>query len=57
MTEMGGMSHDEANGIGLAPGQTKELEMTLSAGAQLLAGCHVNGHYAAGMKSVMRIAP
>jgi len=31
--------------------------MTFPAGAQLLAGCHVNGHYAAGMKSVMRIAP
>ncbi len=31
--------------------------MTFSAGAELLAGCHVNGHCAAGMKSVMGIAP
>lgn len=51
MVAMGGMTHDEPDGIALDPGETKELTMTFApddAGA-LLAGCHVAGHYAAGM--------
>jgi uncharacterized cupredoxin-like copper-binding protein len=45
----GGMSHDSSNGVFLEPGETKELEMRFDSPDALLAGCHVPGHYSAGM--------
>jgi uncharacterized cupredoxin-like copper-binding protein len=51
MIEMGGMTHDEAQGIAVRPGETKELTHTFTALGQTLAGCHVAGHYGAGMKA------
>ena len=48
----GGMAHDEPNGIGVKPGETKELTLTLDAGSTI-AGCHVPGHYAGGMKTTI----
>ena len=51
MGEMGGMSHDEPEGIGVEPGETKELTYTFAEAGQTLAGCHVAGHYGAGMKA------
>ena len=55
MAGMGGMAHDEAMGIGVSPGQTKELTVTFRSAGSMLAGCHVNGHYSAGMKATIYI--
>jgi uncharacterized cupredoxin-like copper-binding protein len=57
MMANGGMSmpKDEENAIGVEPGQTKELTYTFGAPGQTLAGCHVIGHYAAGMKAAITI--
>lgn len=52
---MGGMAHDEPMGIGVRPGETKELVVTLEPG-EILAGCHVLGHYGAGMKSMITVS-
>jgi uncharacterized cupredoxin-like copper-binding protein len=52
---MGGMGHDEAEGIGLAPGETKELTYTFAGPGQMLAGCHVAGHYAGGMMASITV--
>jgi uncharacterized cupredoxin-like copper-binding protein len=46
---------DSANGIGLEPGQTKELTHTFQSAGSSLAGCHVAGHYLAGMKATITI--
>lgn len=51
----GGMAHDEPNGVAVKPGETKELTMTFDAPASLLAGCHVPGHYAGGMKTSITV--
>lgn len=58
-TEMatGGMTHDEPEGIGLDPGETKELTFTFSEAGETLAGCHVVGHYAAGMRAAITVLP
>lgn len=57
MGGMAGMNDDEAQGIGLMPGATKTLEYTFAAPGTYQAGCHVNGHYAAGMKAVISVQP
>jgi uncharacterized cupredoxin-like copper-binding protein len=41
---------DGQNLIGLKPGETKELTITFPAPGPTLAGCHIAGHYLAGMK-------
>ena len=51
MTSMGGMTHDEPAGIALEPGETKELTYTFTSPGRTIAGCHVVGHYGAGMKA------
>jgi uncharacterized cupredoxin-like copper-binding protein len=55
MASMGRMGHDEPEGIGVKPGETKELTYTFEAAGDTLAGCHVNGHYAAGMKATITV--
>ena len=55
MASMGGMSHDEPAGIGLKPGETKSLTYTFPKPGEVLAGCHVTGHYAAGMKALITV--
>ncbi len=59
MSSMGGMGmgQDEPNGIGLKPGETKELKMTFAAAGSMIAGCHITGHYPAGMKATITIGP
>jgi|SRR5215207_365063 len=52
---MGGMTHDEPEGIGLRPGETKELTYTFAEAGMTLAGCHVPGHYDAGMKAQITV--
>jgi uncharacterized cupredoxin-like copper-binding protein len=55
MLAMGGMGHDEPTGIAVKPGETKELMHTFSEAVTTLAGCHVVGHYAAGMKAEISV--
>jgi uncharacterized cupredoxin-like copper-binding protein len=55
MTGMSGMAHDEEMGIGVAAGETKELTVTFDEAGTMLAGCHVAGHHAAGMRAMVEI--
>jgi uncharacterized cupredoxin-like copper-binding protein len=55
MLSSGGMAHDEPNGVGVKPGETKELTITFDAAASLIAACHVPGHYAGGMKTSITV--
>jgi uncharacterized cupredoxin-like copper-binding protein len=55
MLEMGGMTHDDPEGIAVAPGETKELTYTFASQGETLAGCHVAGHYLANMKATIVI--
>lgn len=55
MRETGGMQHDEANGIGVEPGESKTLRYTFTVAGRLIAGCHETGHYAAGMKAEISV--
>lgn len=55
MAEMGGMSHDEPEGIAVKPGVTKELTYTFTEAGPTLAGCHVAGHYGGGMKAAITV--
>lgn len=47
---------DTPEGISLKPGETKELTYTFASAGQTLAGCHVAGHYAGGMKATITVA-
>ena len=49
------MTHDEPEGIGLRPGETKELTYTFAEAGMTLAGCHVPGHYDGGMKAQITV--
>jgi uncharacterized cupredoxin-like copper-binding protein len=55
MAEMGGMAHDETEGIAVKPGETKELTYTFEVAGETLAGCHVAGHYGGGMKATITV--
>ncbi len=55
MAAMGGMGHDEPEGIPVKPGQTRELTYTFAQPGQTLAGCPVAGHFGAGMKAAITI--
>lgn len=51
--EMGGtagsMMSDAENAVGLQPSEQKSLTWTFTQAGSVLYGCHVDGHYAAGM--------
>lgn len=51
----GGMGHDEENAILVDAGATKELTFTFDEPGETLAGCHVPGHYPAGMKATITV--
>jgi uncharacterized cupredoxin-like copper-binding protein len=53
--QAGGMMHDDPNGISLKAGETKELTHTFERAGETLAGCHVAGHYAGGMKATITV--
>ena len=55
MATMGGMTHDEPEGIAVKPGETKELTYTFAQAGETLAGCHVVGHYGGGMKATITV--
>lgn len=50
--DMGG---DDAQSVSVDPGQVKELTITFDKPGATLAGCHVVGHYPAGMKATVTI--
>lgn len=51
----GAEMHGADNGVSLAPGESKELTMTFMEPGELLMGCHVDGHYEAGMSGVVTV--
>lgn len=53
MAEMGGMTHDETEGIAVKAGETKELTYTFAEAGETVAGCHVVGRYAGGMRAAV----
>lgn len=53
--QAGEMMHDTSEGVSVGPGETKELTYTFESAGQTLAGCHVAGHYGAGMKAVITV--
>ena len=55
MMQSGQMVHDTPEGISLKPGETKELTYTFDEAGQTIAGCHVAGHYAGGMKAAITV--
>jgi len=55
MAAMGEMTHDEPGGVAVKPGETKELTYTFAEAGETLAGCHVAGHYAGGMKAAITV--
>ena len=50
-----GMAHDTPNSITLQPGETKQLTWRFGRAATLEYGCHVPGHYQAGMRGQITI--
>lgn len=57
MEEMGGMGHDEPNGVAVQPGTTETIEYTFTEEGEILAGCHEPGHYEAGMVTRLNVKP
>jgi uncharacterized cupredoxin-like copper-binding protein len=55
MASMGGMTHDEPEGIAVPAGETKELTYTFEEAGESLAGCHVTGHFGGGMKATITV--
>jgi uncharacterized cupredoxin-like copper-binding protein len=55
MGEMGGMTHDEPEGIAVKAGETNELTYTFEQAGETLAGCHFPGHYGGGMKATITV--
>lgn len=52
MQRMHGMAmHDDANGVSLAPGETKTIVWRFDGAGTVELACHEPGHYAAGMIS------
>lgn len=51
----GAMVMDSPEGITVKPGETRELTYTFDTVGQTIAGCHVVGHYAAGMKATITV--
>jgi Cu+-exporting ATPase len=52
-----GKAHDDGSGnaITLAPGETRTLLYTFDEPGELLIGCHVPGHYDAGMRATIAV--
>lgn len=50
-----GMAHGETDGVSVPAGETKEFTYTFTKVGETLAGCHVAGHYAAGMKAAITV--
>ena len=55
MIEAGGMAHDSDAGVSVEPGETETFEYTFGDAGELLAGCHVSGHYDGGMVGIINV--
>lgn len=51
-----GEMHHEGNAVTLAPGATEELTWTFPDEGEVLYGCHVAGHYGAGMVGAISVS-
>ncbi|MFN2587823.1 MAG: plastocyanin/azurin family copper-binding protein [Actinomycetota bacterium] len=51
-----GAMHHEGNAVMVAPGETRELTWTFPSEGEVLYGCHVAGHYDAGMVGTIEVA-
>jgi uncharacterized cupredoxin-like copper-binding protein len=49
--------HEHLQGVGVPAGQTREPTYTFERAGTVLAGCHVPGHYAAGMVASILVMP
>ena len=49
------MEHGDPNALTLEPGETVELTWRFTAPGLIEAGCHVPGHYAAGMRAAVEV--
>ena len=57
MMEDGAMDHhSDANALTVKPGKTGSLTHTFDAAGETVIGCHEAGHYAGGMKIVVKVA-
>jgi uncharacterized cupredoxin-like copper-binding protein len=52
--DMAGMHHGAPDAVTVAAGKTGKLTHVFKAGDRVLIGCHQPGHYAGGMKIVIR---
>jgi uncharacterized cupredoxin-like copper-binding protein len=56
MRAMGDMPmHDHANAVSVLPGETRRLTWSFPRRGAVLFGCHVTGHYAAGMRGTVTV--
>jgi uncharacterized cupredoxin-like copper-binding protein len=55
MATSGMAMHDDPNAFAMMSGETKELTWTFTEPGTVLYGCHVAGHYAAGMKGTITV--
>ncbi|MGH8677514.1 MAG: cupredoxin domain-containing protein [Burkholderiales bacterium] len=55
MKSMPDMKHDDPNVVTIDPGQTKELIWRFTKRGTFQIGCHVPGHYEAGMAALVRV--
>jgi len=57
MAQAGGTEmHEDPNAVTVEPGQTKELTWRFTRAGELIYGCHIPGHYAAGMLGTITIS-
>lgn len=57
MQSMKDMVHADPNAVSIKPGETKTLVWKFGGAGTLEFGCHVPGHYAAGMVGTIRVVP
>jgi uncharacterized cupredoxin-like copper-binding protein len=53
--QAGHSTHDHANSVSVEPGQTQTLELTFARAGTLEVGCHVPGHWDAGMRGTITV--
>lgn len=49
-------SHGDGNAVVIEPGKTAELAFTFTTAGEFIFGCHIPGHYAAGMRGTITVA-
>ncbi|HLG72930.1 MAG TPA: heavy metal translocating P-type ATPase [Chloroflexota bacterium] len=57
MSQPGGMTHTHPNEVAVPAGKTARLVYTFGQPGTLFYGCHVAGHYQAGMRGVITVTP